>query len=165
MHQFETMPPDAKAWVYASNRKLTTAEQAEIIAGAKAFTGNWTSHGQSLKAAFGILHDTFLILMVDENFNPVGGCGTDDSIHFMQEVEKVFNVKLFNRLQVELLHENEIIITSKSDAAKLYSENTISNTTIFFNKTISSKKDFINDFQIPFNKSWAFKGVGQSETV
>ncbi len=165
MHQFDNMPGDAKTWVYASNRRLTTEEQKEIIAGANAFTSNWKSHGQSLKASFDILNDIFLVLMVDENFNPVGGCGTDDSVHFMQEVEKSFNIKLFNRLQVELLQDSEIIITSKADAAKLYSEGKISDKTIFFNKTVTSKKDFDNNFKISYDKSWAFQGIKQAETV
>jgi hypothetical protein len=161
MHQFDTMPADAKAWVYASNRHFTADEQKEIIAGALAFTNNWKSHGQSLKAEFNILHDLFLVLMVDESVNPVGGCGTDDSIHFMQEIEKVFNVKLFNRMQIELLHNDEIIITSKSGAAQLYNENKISEATPFFNKVITRKKDLENNFKIPFGKSWAFAGVKQ----
>jgi len=156
------MPSDAKAWVYASNRKFTAAEQSQIIAGASAFTSNWISHGKSLKATFDILHDTFLILMVDENVNPVGGCGTDDSIHFMQEIERTFDVKLFNRMQVELMYENEIIITSKADATKLYNEGKISDDTIFFNKVVSNKKDFDNSFKIPYSKSWAFQGVKQN---
>lgn len=162
MHQFDTMPSNTKAWVYASNRKFTAKEQTEIIAGANAFTSNWVSHGKNLKASFGILHDIFLILMVDENVNPVGGCGTDDSIHFIQEIEKVFDVKLFNRLQVELLNNSGIIITSKVQASTLYNEGVISDDTIFFNKNISSKKDFDSNFKIPYSKSWAFQGVKQT---
>jgi len=162
MHQFDTMPANAKAWVYASNRKFTTEEQKEIMAGATAFTSNWTSHGKSLKASFDILKDVFLVLMVDENVNPVGGCGTDDSIHFIQEIEKVFAVKLFNRLQIELLVNDQIVITSKTEAAKFYSENKISDNTIFFNKIVSNKSDFDTSFQISYSKSWAYQGLKQT---
>jgi len=159
------MSADSKTWIYASNRKFTLEEQNEIMSGAKAFTSNWKSHGQSLKASFDILYDTFIVLMVDESVNPVGGCGTDDSIHFIQGIESAFDVKLFNRLQVELLVNNEIIITSKSEAAKIYNESKISGNTIFFNKVITSKRDFESNFKIPYSKSWAFQGIKQAETV
>ncbi len=165
MHPFETMPADAKVWVYAANRKLSTVEQKEIIARANTFTNNWKSHGQSLKAVFDILHDVFLVLMVDEQVNPVGGCGTDESIHFMQALEKDFHISLFNRFQVELIKENELILTTKADALKLYNEKQISGNTIFFNKNTTLKKDFDMRFMIPYSESWAFQGARQAETV
>ena len=165
MHQFDIMPPNAKTWVYASNRKLTFDEQNKIIAAANIFTSNWKSHGQTLKATFDILHDMFLVLMVDENINPVGGCATDDSIHFIQEMEVGFDVKLFNRLQVELFHDNEIIITSKNDAARLYLENKILGNSVFFNKVVTNKQDFDNNFKTPFNKSWVYQAIKQTAIV
>ena len=165
MEPFETMPSDAKVWIYAANRKLSAVEQTEILARANSFVDNWKSHGQGLKAAFNILHDMFFILMVDEHFNPVGGCGTDESIHFMQGLENDYHISLFNRFQVEMMNEKTATITSKADAAKLYSESQINDSTIFFDKTLSNKKDFDNGFMIPYSKSWAFQGVKRSQPM
>jgi hypothetical protein len=163
MHHFETMPTDAKAWIYAANRKLTPDEKNKINAKIKQFVSNWTAHEQQLKASIDVLHDLFFVIMVDENYNAVSGCGIDKSIHFMQEVEMEFNIKLFNRMQIELMSENEIIITSKSDAAKLYNEGKINDETIFLNKNITTKKEFDTNFIIPFNQSWAYQGIKNAQ--
>lgn len=163
MHHFETMPPDAKAWIYAANRKLTLDEKNKINTKATQFVSNWTAHEQQLKASVDILNDLFFVVMVDENYNAVSGCGIDKSIHFMQELEKEFNIELFNRMQIELLKDEEIIITSKPNLTVLYSEGVIDDETIFINKNITTKKEFDTNFMIPLNQSWVYQSIKNAQ--
>lgn len=162
MYHFEIMPPNAKAWVFGSNRLLTNEELAAIDAKGQGFVSNWVSHQQPLKATFDILHGTFLVIMVDESANPVGGCGTDESMRFIKNLEKEYDIKLFDRLQVELMKDNEIIITGKAGATELFNKGGITTETIFFNKNLSVKSEFDKAFKIPFSESWVYKGLLQS---
>jgi hypothetical protein len=156
MYHFETMPDNAKVWVYAANRLLTVEEHAQISAKGNLFVNKWTSHQQKLTASFDILHDTFIVIMVNEDVNPVGGCGTDDSVHFIKSLEQEFGIGLFDRLQVELMKDGQVIITSRSAALSLYEEGAITEETVFFNKNLTRKKEFDECFRIPFSQSWSF---------
>lgn len=156
---FDQMPEDARVWVYAANRVLTQAEQTEITAKADVFVSGWTAHQQQLKASFIILNNVFLILAVDENHNEVSGCGIDKSIHFMQEIDKTYTLNLFNRLQIELLLEGETILTNKQKLAVMLQDGKANAQTIMFNKTITNKRDFDQQFQSALDKSWVYPGL------
>ena len=156
---FDQMPINAKVWIYAANRILTQAEQTDITAKAYVFVSGWTAHQQQLKASFAILNNVFLIVSVDENYNEVSGCGIDKSIHFMQEIDKDYALNLFNRLQIELLVDGETILTNKQKLAVMLQEGEANAQTIMFNKTVTNKKDFDQQFQSTLDKSWVYPGL------
>lgn len=162
MHHFEQMPGNAKAWVYAANRILTPGEQAAIRMRGEAFVAGWTAHQMQLKASFDILHDLFIIMMVDIDVNEVSGCGIDKSVHFVQEIAREFNIELFNRLQVELLQNDAIIITSKAAAIKLFQELPHDTELHFFNKSVTTKEEFDSSFMIPFTGSWVYQSLAKT---
>jgi hypothetical protein len=153
---FDEMPSTSRVWVYAANRKLTEAEQDEIIQRGQSFVTSWTAHQQQLKASFAILHNTFVVIAVDEQMNEVSGCGIDKSIHLMQEIDRAYNLNLFNRLQVELLLDNDVLLTNKQKTAVMLQEGTVNDQTKVFNKTVTTKAAFDSEFLIPLGRSWIF---------
>jgi hypothetical protein len=153
------MPPEAKVWVYAANRLLTPAEVADITSIGADFTQSWTAHQQQLKASFTILHNLFMVVMVDESYNEVSGCGIDKSIHLMQDIDKKYQLDLFNRLRIELWQHNEVVITNKQQLSVMLQEGSVNEQTITFNKTISTKAQFDGQFQIPLSQSWVFPSL------
>ena len=161
---FKQIPATAKLWIYASNRKLTGLEQDSILAKGATFVTNWTAHQQQLKAAFSILHDVFLIVAVDENYNEVSGCGIDKSIHFMQDIDREYNLNLFNRLQIELFINNELLLTNKQKLAVLLQEGTVNDQTLVFNKTVTDKDSFDKYFQKKLGQSWVYPSLKALQT-
>jgi hypothetical protein len=159
MTMFNEMPSDAKVWVYAANRILTDAETLDIQSAGNDFTRSWTAHQNQLKAAFIILHNTFMVFMVDENVNEVSGCGIDKSVHFMQEIDKKYNLDAFNRLRIELWQNNAVVITNKQKLSVMLQENAANAQTIVFNKTVTTKEQFDSGFQIPLDKSWVYPQI------
>jgi hypothetical protein len=158
MTTFSGMAADARVWIYAANRILTQGEQDEILSKARAFTSGWTAHEQPLNAAVDILHDCFVVFMVDENFNEVSGCGIDKSVAFMKSLGQETGIDFFNRMQVELLTPKGLILTSKAGAKKLLEEEVIQDTTITFNKTLTHRSELDSRFMIPFSQSWSYPG-------
>jgi hypothetical protein len=165
MTAFDQMPPDAKVWIYAANRKLTLAEQVEITGKADSFVTGWTAHQNQLKASFAVVHDVFFVLMVDPNYNEVSGCGIDKSVHFMQDLDKTYNLNLFNRLQIELFVDGEVILTGKQKLSVMMQEGTVNEHTMMFNKNITDKHVFDSQFQIPLSKSWVFPSLQATQTT
>ena len=71
---FENLPPDARIWIYVSNRKLTAETRTaveEVLAG---FTQQWSAHATPLQASYKIFFDQFIVLGVDEAVSSPSGC-------------------------------------------------------------------------------------------
>ena len=153
---FDEMPSTSRVWVYAANRKLTEAEQLEITQRGQSFVTGWTAHQQQLKASFTVLHNVFVVIAVDEQMNEVSGCGIDKSIHLMQEIDAAYNLNLFNRLQVELLLNTDVVLTNKQKTAVMLQEGSVNDQTKVFNKTVTTKESFDSEFLIPLGRSWIY---------
>jgi hypothetical protein len=76
----ETMPDNARLWVYQANRPFTSEEKQFVAYNAERFVAQWAAHGQDLNASFLIEYDQFLILMVDERQAEASGCSIDSSV-------------------------------------------------------------------------------------
>lgn len=87
----------SKVWVYQSSRLLTIQEAMQLEPLLSNFTKEWRSHGDPVKGYANLLYGQFIVLMADETYTQVGGCSTDFSVHFIQQIEKQFNIQLFNR--------------------------------------------------------------------
>jgi hypothetical protein len=164
MTAFEQMPPDAKVWIYAANRKLSPSEQEIITRKGHEFTTGWTAHNNQLRAEFAILHDVFLVLMVDVHFNEVSGCGIDKSVHFMQAIDREHDLNLFNRLQVELLVNGEVLLTGKQKLSVMLQDGAVNEQTVTFNKNLVDKHAFDTQFQITLSQSWVYPSIRPLQT-
>src|SRR6185295_19961185 len=131
----------SRIWIYLSNRVFTEAEVSELNPLLEQFCIQWTAHGSNLKAHGEVLHHRFIILMVDETTAGASGCSIDKSIHFIQQIEKEFNVQLFNRMIFALKEGEEIQVSNLNDLQKLFDEGMINSETIVFDTVITVKKD------------------------
>ncbi len=89
--------PDSRVWIYQSNRLFSLGEALQIEDLLKNFTENWQSHGTPVKGFGNLFFGQFILLMADENATGVSGCSTDSSVRLIKEMEKLFNVNLFDR--------------------------------------------------------------------
>jgi hypothetical protein len=156
---FNQLPLDARVWVYAANKKLSSVEQTHIMNQALAFTKDWSAHQVPLKTSFTIVNDVFLIFGVDVAHHDVSGCGIDKSVHLVQKWEQELNLSLFNRMQLEYLANNDIQFASKNQVLDAYSKGLINNDTLFFNKSIGTIAELQSQFKVPFKQSWAFSQI------
>ena len=65
---FETLPDDARLWVFCAGRQLTGAEQTRLLAEVDAFLDQWGAHSQPLAGGRDLRYDRFLFVAV----NPAG---------------------------------------------------------------------------------------------
>src|SRR6185295_4440463 len=144
----------SRIWIYLSNRVFTEAEVSELNPLLEQFCIQWTAHGSNLKAHGEVLHHRFIILMVDETTAGASGCSIDKSIHFIQEIEKEFDVQLFNRMLFAWKEGGEICISNMNELQKLFDDGVISEQTVVFDTTVTIKKDLDTRFEIPLGQSW-----------
>ncbi|MDF2438554.1 MAG: transporter ATPase [Bacteroidota bacterium] len=154
MNSIKTMPPDARLWVYQSNRALSESEVKSIQNEGEMFVNDWSAHGAALRASFDILYDRFVVIAVDEKQALASGCSIDKSVHFIKGLEQKYNLNFFDRMQVAYKKSEKIEAVSFSEFEKLAENKTVDENTIVFNNMVSSKTAFENEWEVPLKSSW-----------
>ena len=151
---FNSLSDSSKIWIYQSNREFSDLELEVIENKLKFFVSNWKRHGDDLKASFEIRYNQFIIIAVDEQYNNVSGCSIDASSHVFKEIEKEFQVDLFNKLNTAFKNGKNINVVSLVDFQKFVDEQKINPNTIVFNNMINTKKELNTVWEVSADKSW-----------
>ncbi len=163
MYSIKQMPSDARVWVYQSNKALSDIQVSEIERAGQYFITGWTAHGASLKASFDVIYNRFIVIAVDENQASAGGCSIDASTRFIKEIEKQFNLDLFDRMQTAYRSGNEIKscnlnkLLEELTLAGIYSDDKskdASGDVIVFNNMVNTKKAFDSEWEVKLKNSW-----------
>ncbi len=148
------LPDHSRIWIYQSDRELTSEEVDKISASAKQFLESWTAHDAKLQAGFEIRYSRFLILMIDEKVAGASGCSIDKSVHFVQGLEKEFNVSFFDRLKFAYRANDRVEVAPRTIFERKLAEGTLSGDTIVFNNLIQTKAELTSKWEVPLIKSW-----------
>ncbi len=160
-HFQDLIPKDfddnSRVWVYQCNRTFTINEAIEIEELLSNFTPNWNSHGSPVKGFANLFFGQFIIFMADETATGVSGCSTDSSVRVVKNIEQDYQVELFNR-QLLAFGLYERIQCVPLEALNYEIDNgMINGDTLYFNNTILTKKDLLNNWIIPAKNSWLLK--------
>ena len=154
---FKNMPNDSRIWIYQSDRDLIELEKSIIDNKMSLFLDSWQAHGKDLECSYSIIHKRFIIIAVNENLNPIGGCSIDYSLQLINDISDSIQVNLLNRLIVNFRIDNKISSASLNDLKSKIKDGTLSSETIIFNTTINTKGELLNDFEINIGSSWLSK--------
>jgi len=154
---FQNMPDDSRIWTYQSDRDLLELEIAIINDKASSFLNTWQAHGKDLECSYSIINKRFIVIAVNENVNPIGGCSIDYSLQLINDISESINLNLLNRLVVNYKKDNKISSVSLNDLKKKIKDGTFSSETIIFNTAISKKAELLDNFEIKIRSSWLSK--------
>lgn len=160
-HFQDLIPKDfddnSRVWVYQSHRAFTLTEAIEIEELLVNFTANWNSHGSPVKGFANLFFGQFIIFTADETATGVSGCSTDSSVRIVKNIEQDYKVELFDR-QLLAFATNERIQCVPLSALNYEIDNEIITAdTLYFNNTILTKRDLVNNWIIPVKDSWLAK--------
>ena len=156
---FKTMPDDSRIWIYQSNRDFNELETGIINDKTISFLDNWQAHGKDLECSYSIIDKRFIIIAVNESFNPIGGCSIDFSLQLIKDISNTIGIDLLNRLVVNLKIDNRLESLSLSDLKNKIKDGDFSPETIIFNTAINSKSELLNNFEIDIKSSWLSKFI------
>jgi hypothetical protein len=91
---FDRLPDDARLWVFAADRPLDDAQQADLLAHVDDFIARWAAHGAPVVGARELRHGRFLLVGADERATGVSGCSTDTLFRTLGELESRLGVTL-----------------------------------------------------------------------
>ena len=77
---FKNMPDNSRIWIYQSDRDLNESEISIIDDKTTTFLDSWQAHGKDLECSYSIINRRFIVIAVNENINPIGGCSIDYSL-------------------------------------------------------------------------------------
>ena len=119
---FNTLPETSRVWIYQSNRSFSDTELEEIKSKLDIFIESWTAHGSDLKAGYDIRYKRFIILALDQEVNKATGCSIDASVTFIQQLEKLYNVDLLDKMNVSYKQGEFVAHKTLTDFRKMAKE-------------------------------------------
>lgn len=159
----EHLPVDfddnSRVWVYQSSRIFTLGEAFEIEKMLADFIDTWQTHGTPVKGYANLFFGHFIVIMADETAAGVSGCSTDSSVRVIKMMEQRFNVKMFDRLNLAFLVKEKVQLLPLSQLQYGIDNNFITADTIYFNNTVLTKKELLENWMIPIEKSWLAKKI------
>ncbi|MBR9854806.1 MAG: ABC transporter ATPase [Algicola sp.] len=151
---FNELPDHSRIWIYQANRSFTDAELTELENSVVDFLKEWTAHGSHLHAGFEIKYKRFLVIGLDQTNASASGCSIDASVHFIQSLEKKYNVELLDRMNVSFKQGEYIAYKPLKDFKKLAKAKSVSANTIVFNNLVATKQEYLENWEVPASESW-----------
>jgi hypothetical protein len=154
----EHIPQDfhdnARVWIFQSSRLFTMQEAFEIDTILKDLCSTWKSHGQAVKGYANLFFGQFIVIMADETAATVGGCSTDSFFRIIKQIEALCKVNLFDRQMLAFLIKDKIQLLPLAQFGYAITNNHIEPSTLYFNNTVGTKKDLLDNWMIPISESW-----------
>lgn len=155
MRNLLAYPDESRVWIYQADLPFHEEDVSKINEEIDAFCTQWTSHHKALRAIGGIMHDQFIVLVVDETQSSTSGCSIDKSIAFIKSLEQKYGRQLLLRDQVAWIDDNEKIHTiSLHQLPEAMSAGNINLSTRVFDNLVSNRKEFITRWTVPLGESW-----------
>jgi len=151
---FKELPDSSRIWIYQASRSFTEKEVGDIQAEMNAFIQNWTAHGQDLKSGYEIRYNRFLVIGLDQSAQSATGCSIDASVHFVQKLEKKYDVELLDKMNVSYKQGKYIAYKNLIDFKKMAKQKAISKNTVVFNNLVATKGEYQEHWEVPASESW-----------
>lgn len=155
----EDFDNDSRVWIYQSNRLFSLQEALTIETILEAFIEDWKSHGAPVKGFATMFFGQFIIIMADEKATGVSGCSTDGSVRMIKAIGEQFNIDLFNRQLLAFVVKDKIQMIPLSQLNYAFEHQFIASDTLYFNNTVTTKSELINNWLVPVEESWLMRKV------
>ena len=151
---FNTLPETSRVWIYQANRSFTETEIEEIKLKLDTFIENWTAHGSDLQSGYEVKYKRFIVIALNQNLNAATGCSIDASVHFIQQLEKEYNVDLMDKMNVSYKQGEFIAHKPLNEFKQMAKQRAVSKNTIVFNNLVANKAEYIENWEVPASESW-----------
>ncbi|MEW7291686.1 ABC transporter ATPase [Aquimarina sp. 2304DJ70-9] len=151
---FNDLPETSRVWIYQANRSFSVDELEEIRQKLDEFITQWTAHGADLKAGYDIKYKRFITIGLDQGLNSATGCSIDASVHFIQELEKAYDVDLMDKMNVSFKQGEYVAYKPLADFKKMAKNRSVSPNTIVFNNLVTNIAEYLTNWEVPAKDSW-----------
>lgn len=151
---FDSLPGSSRIWIYQSNRRFTDQEIEEIQKAMDQFIEDWTAHGKDLRAGYDMKYGRFIVIALDQSAASASGCSIDASVHFIQAIEKKYQVDLLDKMNVTFRQGEFVSYKPLTDFKKMAKDRAVSSETIVFNNLVTNISEYKDHWEVPAKESW-----------
>lgn len=151
---FNSLPDDARVWIYQASRPFQEDELEKLNTDIKSFLAEWAAHGKSLKAGYEIKYKRFLIIGLDQKDQHATGCSIDAQVHFIQQLENELDMELLDKMNVTYRTGKFIAYKPLADFKKMVKNKSVNADTIVFNNLVNTKGEYLEHWEVPATESW-----------
>lgn len=152
---FESLPDEARLWVFAAHRALDPDETRTLLDRVDAFLEEWNAHGHPLAGGRDWRHDRFLFVAVDERTAPPSGCSIDALHRILKELEPQLGATLTDHVDVVYRDDaGAIRRVDRPTFARLAREGEVDLETTVFDTTLTRKADLEEGLEVPAGSAW-----------
>lgn len=152
---FDSLPADARVWVFASDRPLEASESELLLGRVDAYLEQWKAHGAPLRSARAWRDHRFLAIGVDPSAEQASGCSIDALFRELQDVER--------RLATSLVAGGRVFYRDpagrarqalRSELAALSRAGDLTPDTPVFDTSITDVRSWRERFERPARDTW-----------
>ena len=155
LNDLAAFSPESQVWIFTADRKMNQEEAEKISSKLKVFSKSWISHDNKLKSEAFILHDIFIILVVDNTESIASGCSIDTAMRFIQTLQIDFDIDFLDRQSFVYIDDyNQVKLVRKGELAEKTVKGEINDNTLFYDTLVSDLKSFQTDLIKPRGSFW-----------
>jgi hypothetical protein len=155
MRNLLAYPDQSRVWIYQADRPFEEGDIMQINEDIERFCEQWTSHNRELRALGGVMHDLFIVLVVDETMASTSGCSIDKSVAFVKSLEQKYHRTLLERNNIAWLDEQEQLHTIPlMELKEAVAAGKMNLQTPVFDNLVATRKEYISRWTVPLGDSW-----------
>ncbi len=144
----------SRIWIFQSDRLLTEEEEAQLSSELNNFVLGWQAHGVDLVASAEVLHNSIVVIGVDEHKEPPSGCSIDKAFKLLKSFGESNAIDFFNRLLLNISYCNSAKILSRDQVQELINRKEIVGETLVFNALAQNAGELRDLTYLPLTASW-----------
>lgn len=151
---FESLPDNARVWVFASDQPLSGAVADTLLASVDQFLSEWKAHGVPLRCARDWRDDRFLAVAVDVHAENASGCSIDGLFRTFQQLERSIGTRLVGGGRVFYRTPSGIETASREQFVERVKRGEVPRETPVFDTSITAAAAWRTRFEQPAGRSW-----------
>lgn len=152
---FESMPDDARAWIFGAQAPLDEVDTPRLLGAVDAYLKTWRAHGTPLVCARDFRDDHFLVVAVDERASDASGCSIDALFQVLQEIEAGIGTTMvgggtvFFRDSLGMVHA-----CTRAEFTHMAAMGEFDSSVPVFDLTLGTVGEYRAAFEKPASESW-----------
>jgi hypothetical protein len=152
---FETLPDDARVWVFGAANELTASASDRLLDAVDDFLAQWNAHGSPLMCGREWRDNRFLAIGVDQSTAGASGCSIDGLFRTLARLEPDLGTSLLGAGRVYYRDDSgRVNAATRPVFNQLAREGRIGPETLAFDTSITTASAWRERFERPVRESW-----------
>lgn len=152
---FDSLPADARVWVFAADRPLTGDAADRLLGEVDRFLDGWAAHGEPLTSARDWRDDRFLAIAVDQRDAHASGCSVDGLFRIFKGLEGALGARLLGGGRVLWRGGDGVVRqATRAEFEALAATGEVGRATRVFDPTVDTAAAWRDRFETTAAESW-----------